>query len=100
MIKFSPNGDRIVIRPFTEQELFKAKVNIIIPFGQSKEAAQQGVVVEAGPSSIYKVGQKVIFNPVAGDELRIPDEKGASFTTYRIMHCDTVHASFTDDSDA
>lgn len=95
MIKFSPNGDRVVVRPFEEKELHKAKVSIIVPFGQSKEAAQMGEVVAIGPTASYKVGDLVIFNPYAGDTLRVEVENGR-FTEMRILHSDTIHSSYSD----
>ncbi len=94
MTKFFPNGDRVVIRPFKEAELVGAKFSIIIPGDQTNQAAQQGIVVEAGPDAIYEVGDTVIFNPAAGDILRVAD--GMKFEEMRIMHSDTVHAKFID----
>lgn len=95
MIKFYPNGDRVVIRPFKESELRGAKFSIIVPFDQDKMTAQQGIVMEAGPEAIYQVGDTVIFNPAAGDLLRVPE--GSTFTEMRIMHSDTVHSKFIDE---
>lgn len=95
MLKFFPNGDRVVIRPFKEDELRGAKFSIIVPFEQDNMAAQQGVITEAGPEASYAVGDTVIFNPAAGDVLRVPN--GVEFDEMRIMHSDTVHAKFTDD---
>lgn len=94
MLKFSPNGDRVIIRPFKEDELRGAKFSILMPFEQDKMAAQQGIIVEAGPESPFSVGDTVVFNPAAGDILRVPD--GMRFIEMRIMHADTVHCKFTD----
>ena len=96
MMKFFPNGDRVAIRPFKEEEITSIRVSILVPFGQSKEAAQMGEIVAAGPDSIYKVQDKVIFNPYAGDGLRLQKED-KTFEELRIMHCDTVHCLFTDE---
>lgn len=95
MIKFHPNGDRVVIRPLKESELRGAKFSIIVPGDQTKMAAQQGEIVEAGPEAVYKVGDFVIFNAAAGDILRVPN--GMMFEELRIMHSDTVQCRFVDE---
>lgn len=94
MIKFEPNGDRVVIRPLKEDELRGAHFSIIVPGDQDKMAAQQGEIMEAGPDAIYKIGDMVIFNPSAGDVLRVME--GMHYEERRIMHSDTIYAKFID----
>lgn len=91
MIRFAPNGDRVVIRPLSEAEVRKSSVSIIIPGGQSKEAAQHGIILSVGPETTYKVGEKVLFNPMAGDRLKVPGKDGME--ELRIVHADTILAT-------
>ncbi len=71
-VKIKPLGDRVVIRPLTDEEAgSKSASGIIIPDSAAKERSDQGVVVATGPGARdddgkrmemeVKVGDKVIF---------------------------------------
>jgi co-chaperonin GroES (HSP10) len=98
MIIFEPNGDRVLIRPFTENELRGAKFSIIVTGEQDKAMAQQGEIIAAGNKAVYKVGDLVIFNPSAGDVIRRPN--GVFYEELRMVHSDTIISLFKDEEKA
>src|SRR3989344_3336534 len=82
-----PFGDRILVKPFTEDELKGGKKNhfgIVIPDTVSKEKSAQGKVVAIGegkredgkfiPINI-KVGDRVIFSKYSYDEVEHEGEE-------------------------
>ncbi len=57
----SPIGDRVVIRPLTEEESGKTSASgIILPDTLSKEKPEQGIVVAAGAGKWDEDGEKRI----------------------------------------
>lgn len=79
--KIKPFGDRVLVKPFTEDELRGGKKNhygIVIPDTVSKEKSAQGKVVAVGegkredgklvPVQI-KVGDKIVFSKYSYDEV-------------------------------
>lgn len=78
-----PLGDRVVVRPLTEDELgTRSPAGIIIPDTVSKEKPEQGVVVAVGsgkwnedgdqriPMEI-SVGDRVLFSKYGYDEVKV-----------------------------
>ena len=78
----TPLGDRVVVRPLTEEELGTVSASgIIIPDTAKKEKPEQGVVVAVGagkwdedgekriPMEV-KVGNRVVFSKYGYDEVK------------------------------
>jgi len=82
-MKIRPLGDRVVVKPFAQEE--KTKSGIVIPDTAAKEKPQQGEVLAVGPGRTLengqkvplevKVGDKVIFSKYAGTEVKLDDEE-------------------------
>ncbi len=87
-----PLGSRVLIRPFTKEELTKKNsFGIILPDTDSKDKSEQGIVLALGPGEYHdgklvaptvKVGDKVAFSKygfedihVNGEELFLIEEK-------------------------
>ncbi len=77
-----PLGDRIVVRPLTDEETgTRSPSGIIIPDTVSKEKPEQGIVVAVGPGRhgddneripmSVAVGDKVIFSKYGFDEVKV-----------------------------
>lgn len=78
-----PLGDRVVVRPLTDEELGTTSPSgIIIPETAKKEKPEQGVVIAAGPGKWdedgekrlpleVKVGDRIIFSKYGYDELKV-----------------------------
>lgn len=71
-----PLGDRIIVKPVTEEEVTKA--GIVLPDTVEKEKKEEGEVVGVGDGEKIKklglkVGDKVIFGKYAGDEVELDD---------------------------
>ncbi len=81
-IKLQPLGDRVVVRPSSEEDVTKG--GIILP-DTAKEKPQRGVVIEVGPGRLdeegkrvpmeVKKGDKVIYSKYAGSEIKQDDEE-------------------------
>jgi chaperonin GroES len=82
-IAIRPLGDRVVVRPLTEEEAGTMSASgIIIPETVSKEKPEQGIVVAVGqgkwdedgekriPMEV-QVGNKVMFSKYGFDEVKI-----------------------------
>lgn len=79
-----PLGSRVLIRPFTKEELAGANsFGIILP-DSGKEKSEQGEVLAVGPgtyqdgklvSLTVKVGDKVVFSKYGYDDVTIGDEE-------------------------
>ena len=82
--KIMPLGSRVLIRPFTKEELEKkSNFGIILPDSSSKEKSEQGQVLAVGPGEIddgkrvppsVKVGDKVMFSKYGYDEVTMDGE--------------------------
>ena len=80
--KLKPLGDRVVIKPLTEEEVTKG--GIILP-DTAKEKPQRGEIVEVGPGRLgddgkriameVKKGDKVVYAKYAGTEIKLDDEE-------------------------
>ena len=81
----TPLGNRVLIKPFTKEELEpKKSFGIILPDSDSKEKSEQGKVIAVGPGEYkdgklvapaVKVGDKVIFSKYGYDEVTVGDEE-------------------------
>lgn len=83
--KVLPLGSRVLIRPFTKEELMpKNNFGIILPDSGSKDKSEQGVVLAVGPGE-YKdgklvsirlnVGDKVAFSKYRYEEITVDGEE-------------------------
>ena len=84
-----PLGDRVLVRPFTEDALRQAQgkkgnYGISIPDTVSKEKSAQGKVLEVGPGRYedgklvplqVKVGNTIIFSKYGYDEVELNGEE-------------------------
>jgi len=82
----TPLGDRVVVRPLTEEELGTVSASgIIIPDSAKKEKPEQGIVIAAGPGKWdedgekripleVKVGDRIVFSKYAHDEVQIEEQ--------------------------
>ena len=84
-ISVSPLGNRVLIRPFTKEELTKkSSFGIILPEAEAKAKSEQGLVVAVGPGEYkegelvpvsVKVGDKVAFSKYGFDDIYIEGEE-------------------------
>lgn len=77
-----PLGDRVIVRPLTDEELGTVSASgIIIPETAKKEKPEQGIVIAAGPGKWnedgdariameVKEGDRVVFSKYGYDELK------------------------------
>jgi len=75
-MKLKPLGDRIIVKPVTEEEVTKS--GIVLPDTVEKEKKEEGEVVAVGDGEKItklglKVGDKVIFGKYSGEEVTIDD---------------------------
>jgi chaperonin GroES len=92
-MKFTPLGDRVVIRALEESE---SKVGGIIIPDTAKEKPQQGEVIAAGPGRRKKTGDRVPLEVKAGDRVLYGKYSGTEIQmdggTYLILHEDEILA--------
>lgn len=81
-----PLGDRVIVRPLTEEELGTVSASgIIIPDSAKKERPEQGIVIAAGPGKWdedgekripmeVKIGDRVVFTKYGFDELKLENK--------------------------
>lgn len=81
-----PLGDRVIVRPLTDEELGTVSASgIIIPESAKKEKPEQGIVIATGPGKWdedgekripmeTKVGDRVIFSKYGYDELKFENK--------------------------
>ncbi len=82
--KVIPLGDRILLKPISQDELNRTGSGIIIPDTVSKEKPEQGKVIAVGegrwengkrvPLSV-KIGDKVVFSRYGYDEVKYEGEE-------------------------
>jgi chaperonin GroES len=82
-----PLGDRVVVRPLTDEELGTVSASgIIIPDSAKKEKPEQGIVIAVGPGKWdedgekrmameVKEGDRVVFSKYGFDELKIENDE-------------------------
>ena len=84
-INITPLGSRVLIKPFTKEELQgKNSFGIILPDSGSKDKSEQGVVVAVGEGEYQnghfipvtvKVGDKVAFSKYGFDQIQSGGEE-------------------------
>ena len=86
-VAIKPLGDRVVVRPLTDEEAGTVSASgIIIPDSAKKEKPEQGVVVAAGPGKWnedgdtriamdVKVGERIVFSKYGYDEVKMGDKE-------------------------
>jgi chaperonin GroES len=80
-----PLGNRVLIRPFTQDELVeKNSFGIILPDSNAKEKSEQGVVLAVGDGAYddgkkipmtVRVGNTVVFSKYGFDEITFGGEE-------------------------
>lgn len=75
-MQLKPLGDRIVVKPATQEEVTKS--GIVLPDTVDKEKKEQGEIVAIGTGEkITKLGLKlgdvVLFGKYSGDEVEVDD---------------------------
>ncbi len=85
MPKVIPLGSRVLIRPFTKDELMeKNSFGIILPTTDAKEKSEQGKVIAVGPGEYQegklvpvsvKVGDKVAFSKYGYEDITVEGEE-------------------------
>ncbi|MDP2790048.1 MAG: co-chaperone GroES [bacterium] len=88
-MQLKPLGDRIVVKPATQEEVTKS--GIVLPDTVDKEKKEQGEVIAIGTGEkILKLGLKlgdiVLFGKYSGDEVEVDD------TEYKILKDEDVLA--------
>lgn len=84
--KIMPLGDRVLVKPFSEDELKrgKGKHGIILPDAITKEKSAQGKVLAVGPGKYddgklvpmqVKIGNIVVFSKYGYDEIEHDGEE-------------------------
>ena len=69
-VNIKPLGDRVVIRPLTNEESGSASASgIIIPDSASKDKNDEGVVVAAGPGARKEDGGRTEMEAKVGDRV-------------------------------
>ena len=69
-VKIKPLGDRVVLRPLTDEEAgSKSASGIIIPDSAAKERSDQGVVVAVGPGARDDDGKRMLMEVKVGDKV-------------------------------
>ena len=85
-LSIRPLGDRVLIKPFTGEDISKkSSSGIIIPETVDKEKPEQGKVIAVGAGRVnengdtipvaVKVGDKVVFSKYGYDEVKINEEE-------------------------
>ncbi len=75
-MKLKPLGDRIIVKPVTEEEVTKS--GIVLPDTVDKEKKEEGEVIAIGDGEKVKklnlkVGNKVIFGKYSGEEVKLEE---------------------------
>lgn len=82
--KITPLGDRILLKPFSQEEMNTTVSGIIIPDTVSKEKPEQGRVIAVGEGRwesgkrvplLVKVGDKVVFSRYGYEEVKLEGEE-------------------------
>jgi chaperonin GroES len=83
--RIMPLGNRVLIKPFTKEELEKkTNFGIILPDSDKQEKSEQGKVLAVGPGEIddgkrvpiaVKVGDRVVFSKYGYDEITLDGEE-------------------------
>lgn len=89
-IGIRPLGDRVVVRPVTENERgSKTKSGIFIPETVEKERAEHGVVMAVGPGKFGEDGKRLPMSVKEGDTVLFskygPDEFKVEGKEYYVL---------------
>lgn len=78
-MKLKPLGDRVVVKPLTQEEVTKS--GILLPDTVEKEKKEEGEVVAVGPGRVndqgrrnqpeVNVGDRVLFGKYAGEDVEV-----------------------------
>ena len=69
-VNIKPLGDRVVIRPLTDEEAGSSSASgIIIPDSAAKDKNDQGVIVAAGPGARKEDGSRTEMEAKVGDRV-------------------------------
>lgn len=69
-VTIKPLGDRVVIRPLTDEESGSTSASgIIIPDSAAKEKGDQGIVVAVGPGAKDSDGKHQVMEVKEGDKV-------------------------------
>lgn len=90
-MKINPTNDRVLVKTLEEKETIGG---LEIVDKQSSEM-KTGIVLEAGPDSTIKKGEKVLFNPAAGTKVRMVEN--GKYIDVRIMLSDTIQCTFSEE---
>ena len=92
-MKLQPLGDRVLVKPVTEDEVTKA--GIILPDTVEKERPEKGEVIAIGPGKLLdngsfapmgvKVGDKIVFKKYSPDEVKIDGKEHLLISESDIM---------------
>jgi chaperonin GroES len=84
-MKITPLGDRVLVKPVSDEELSKKnQYGIIIPETVDKEKPEQGTVVAVGDGRVedgqtipvkVKVGDKILFSKYGYDDVKVDEEE-------------------------
>lgn len=93
MPKLKPLGDRIVVKPLTQEEVTKS--GIVLPDTVEKEKKEQGEVVSIGDGDKIKklglkVGDTVLFGKYAGEDVEL--DEGNEKVEYKVLKDEDVLA--------
>ena len=96
-----PIGDKVIIEPMRNEQISAS--GIIIPQTKDSEYPEHGTVVALGnggtfdgcpnPHDFLKVGDHVLFNKYAGEDITIKNENGTK-TEYKQLHLSNIHGYF------
>ncbi|OGG61097.1 hypothetical protein A3C87_03020 [Candidatus Kaiserbacteria bacterium RIFCSPHIGHO2_02_FULL_49_34] len=94
-----PLGDRVLVRPLSEQELSTASsLGIILPDAAKKAQTGQGEVIAVGAGKTLDSGEKVAAPVAAGDRVLYSkysyEEVSADGIDYHILSADNLLAVF------
>ena len=83
MKNIRPLGDRVIVKPFGQEEITKS--GIVLPETINKEKPEQGEVIAVGPGKrldsgeiapmSVSVGDKVVFRKYSPDEIEVDGEE-------------------------
>jgi chaperonin GroES len=83
--RITPLGDRVLVKPVSEEELSKKnQYGIIIPETVDKEKPEQGTVIAVGEGRVddgqiipvkVKVGDKILFSKYGYDDVKVDEEE-------------------------
>ena len=85
-MKIKPLGDRVLVKPLTQEEVTKS--GIVLPDTAEKEKKEQGEVVAIGEGDKIKklnlaIGDKVLFGKYSGDDVEMGE--GANKVEYKFL---------------